>query len=109
MSDLVQRLSFKQPIEISVTSSVASKAADAFKAAMDRGYVHVRFPQTKGPAELGVRLDAEKTDSSTADFSRPAGTVNLVGRLTLDYVPVVFHGNIDLTTLAGTGHLEPVR
>lgn len=105
MSELVQRLMTEQPVEVSLSPDAT---ADALKAAMDRGYVHVRFTGTRGQTELGVRLDRERTDLSAADFSRPAGTVKIVGKLTLDYVPVAFQGTIDLTTLAGTGRLEPV-
>jgi hypothetical protein len=105
MSELVQRLMTEQPVEVSLSPDAT---AGALKAAMDRGYVHVRFTGTRGQTELGVRLDRERTDASAADFSRPAGTVKIVGHLTLDYVPVAFQGTIDLATLAGTGRLEPV-
>ena len=103
MSDLVRRLMNEQAVELSLSPAAT---ADAFKGAMDRGYVHVRFPGTNGQTELGVRLDRERTDTSAADFSCLAGTVTLAGGLILDYVPVVFRGKIDLATLAGTGHLE---
>jgi hypothetical protein len=106
MSELVQRLRTEQPVEVSLSPEAT---ADAFKAAMDRGYVHVRFTGTRGQTELGVRLDRDRTDASTADFGRRQGTVKIVGRLTLDYVPVVFQGTIDLATMAGTGRLEPVE
>jgi hypothetical protein len=106
MVDLVQRLMTEQRVEASLHPEAT---AEAFKAAMDRGYVHVRFPGTKGQTELGVRLDREKTDASLADFAHAVGTVKVVGTLTLDYVPVVFHGTIELATLAGSGRLEPVQ
>jgi hypothetical protein len=43
---------------------------------------------------------------SAADFSRGTGSVRLVGRLTLDYVPVRCIAEIDIEKLAGIGHLE---
>jgi hypothetical protein len=65
---------------------------------------------TRRPAiRVGVRLDGEKTDALTADFTHATGTVKIVGTLTLDYVPVVFHGTIELATLDGSGRLEPVQ
>jgi hypothetical protein len=106
MNDLVQRLMTEQHVEASLRPEAT---VEAFKAAMDRGYVHIRFTGTRGQTELGVRLDREKTDVSMADFTQGAGTVKIVGTLTLDYVPVVFHGTIDLATLAGSGRLEPVQ
>lgn len=106
MSDLVQRLATDQPVEVRTSPEVT---VGAFKAAMDRGYVHIKFPGTRGGTELGIRLDNERTDASAADFSQGTGEVRIVGGLTLDYVPVTFHGTIDLSTLTGTGRLEPVQ
>jgi hypothetical protein len=103
MNDLVQRLMTEQHVEVRTSPEVT---VEAFKAAMDRGYVHIRFTGTRGGTELGIRLD-ERTDASAADFAQKTGTVKIAGRLTLDYVPVSFHGTIDLATLEGTGRLEP--
>jgi uncharacterized protein YbdZ (MbtH family) len=85
------------------------KTVQALKEAIDRGYVHVRFTETKGGTELGVRLDTAACDFSHADFERQTGTVHLEGGLTLDYVKVRCIADIDLATLAGQGHLEIVE
>jgi hypothetical protein len=69
------------------------------------GYVHVKFTETKGGTELGVRLDRETTDLSKADFENGKGKAHLEGDLTLDYVKVRCIADINLKTLTGKGHL----
>lgn len=104
--DLVSRLSEGQhPVEASLRPEVS---VAAFKERIDRGYVHIRFTDTNGGTELGVRLDREATDLGPADFDRQVGTVHLVGGLTLDYVEVKCLADIDLASLTGHGHLERV-
>jgi hypothetical protein len=105
--DLVKRLSQgDHSVEVGLRSE---KAADAFRQAVDRGYVHIKFTQTRGGTELGVRLDRDATDLSRADFDGVKGVAHLVGDLTLDYVKVKCIADIDLETLSGKGHLEPVE
>ena len=81
------------------------KTVEQFKAALDRNYVHIKFTDTKGGTELGLALDRETCDLSTADFAGGTGTVHVEGGLTLDYVKVRCIADIDLTTLEGTGRL----
>ncbi len=101
MNELVQRLSNgDHPI---VTTRY--KSAQELKQAIDRGYVLLKFTDTQGGTELGVRLNAA-TNLSGADFAQSTGIVHLVGTLTLDYVPVHHVADVDLATLNGTGHLE---
>lgn len=76
------------------------------KAAIDRKYVHVKFTETRGGTELGFRLDEERSDLSHGDFETGEGTVHLAGELNLDGVPVRCVADLDLSTLAGKGHLE---
>lgn len=104
--DLVSRLSEgDHPIEVSLRPEVNIKA---FKESIDRGYVHIKFTDTKGGTELGVRLDGNATDLTNGDFESRKGRVFLAGDLTLNYVKVRCIADIDLNTLAGQGHLEPV-
>jgi uncharacterized protein YbdZ (MbtH family) len=86
----------------------SEKTGQAFKESLDRGYVHIKFTQTQGGTELGVRLDRERSDFSEADFASATGTVHIEGDLTLNYVPVRCVADINLTTLSGQGHLEPL-
>jgi uncharacterized protein YbdZ (MbtH family) len=104
--DLVLRLCVVvHPVEAVLRPA---KSAQALKDCIDLGYVHVKFVNTRGGTELGVRLDPHATDLGQADFARQSGTVHLVGGLTLNYVKVRCIADIDLTTLTGQGHLEPV-
>ncbi|HEX3530241.1 MAG TPA: MbtH domain protein [Thermoanaerobaculia bacterium] len=105
MNELVQRLTQDQEIEASLRPEAT---VPAFKAAIDRGYVHAKFPNTRGGTELLIPLDRERSDVSGADFEKGTGQVKIVGQLVLDYTKVRFHGTIDLSTLKGIGRLEPL-
>lgn len=102
MDELVQRLAEgDHPV---VTQRYRS--AEELKQAVDRGYVLVKFTDTRGGTELGFRLDNAATDLSRADFSQAQGIIHVVGNLTLNYVKVRGVADVDLATLEGTGHLE---
>lgn len=102
MDELVQRLAEgDHPV---VTQRY--KTAEELKQAIERGYVLVKFTDTRGGTELGLRLDNVHTQLSTADFARPAGLVRLVGNLTLNYVKVRGVAEVNVATLEGKGHLE---
>jgi uncharacterized protein YbdZ (MbtH family) len=85
------------------------KNVKLFKEAIDRDYVHIKFTNTKGGTELGVRLDRNASTFSDADFQNGKGTVHVEGYLTLDYVKVKCVADIDLSTLAGQGRLSYVE
>jgi len=105
--DLVDRLSAgEHPVEVRLRPE---KTVPHLKENIDRGYVHITFTNTRGGTELGVRLDPERSNLSQANFENHTGTVRLVGGLTLNYVKVRCVADIDLTTLTGHGHLEPVE
>lgn len=94
------------PVEASLRPE---KTAKLFKEAIDRNYVHVKFTNTKGGTELGVRLDRDACDFSQADFENGKGTAHVEGPLTLDYVKVKCIADIDLKTLEGKGRLVKVE
>jgi hypothetical protein len=71
---------------------------------IDRGFVLLKFTNTRGGTELGSQLDMEQTRLD-ADFESGTGNVHLVGNLTLNYVKVQLVADIDLASLMGTGHL----
>ncbi|WP_273664743.1 MbtH family protein [Xanthomonas hortorum] len=81
-------------------------SASVLRRSIDRGYVHVVFPNTQGGTELGIRIDPANTDTSKADFEAGSGEVSLAGTLTLDGVHVRCNARLDLATLKGTGHLQ---
>lgn len=105
--DLVQRLCTGEHVVAAILRPVQS--AQALKERIDAGYVSIKFINTRGGTELGVRLDASAIDLGQADFAQQRGKVHLVGDLTLNYVKVRCIANIDLATLTGQGHLEPVK
>ena len=102
MDELVQRLSEgDHPI---VTQRYQTAAE--LKHAIDRGYVLVKFTDTRGGTELGFRLDNALTNLGNADFGQPSGVVHLAGNLTLNYVKVRGIADVDVATFEGKGHLE---
>ena len=106
MSELVERLQAAQPI---VASLRPEATVAALKAAVDRGLVHVKFVNTRGGTELGIRLDPHASDFKAADFSAARGNVRLVGTLVMDYVPVRFEGVLALETLDGMGSVTRIE
>jgi hypothetical protein len=103
MSELVARLTNEQNVEF---SSRPEPTLEAFQAAIDRGYVHIRFAGSRGATELGVKLDMKKSDLAGANLAAGTGSVEIVGDLVLDYVPVRLFARIDLPALKGVGRLE---
>jgi hypothetical protein len=104
MSELVDKLtSGKHPVEAVVRPE---RTTDGFKESIQRGYVHVKFTDTLGGTELGIRLEPDGIDLQQADFSEEKGQVSLAGSLTLDYVPVRCFAVIELPDLKGYGWVE---
>lgn len=104
MSELVQKLAqgeHRVIFEINFDGDVAEE----LKASIDRGYVLIKFTETKGGTVLGIRLD-DTSDWSSADFDNKTGSCHFEGKLTLDYVPVKLVADIDVSTMEGKGHLE---
>ncbi|MEO1432474.1 MAG: MbtH domain protein [Cyanobacteria bacterium J06633_8] len=107
MNELVQRLSQgSHPVEVSLKPE---KTITAFQENIERGYIHIKFTQTKGGTELGIKYDSDASDLSTANFQQQTGTARIVGDLTLNNVPVKCIADIQLETLTGKGHLEIIR
>jgi hypothetical protein len=106
MSDLVERLAKG---DHPVTVGGPEPSAQRLKEAVERGYVHVKFTDTKGGTDLGVSLDRAASAVDSADFDAGEGMVHIEGTLTLDYVPARCVADLDLATLEGTGHLVIVR
>lgn len=102
MDELVERLSVgEHPI-------VAGryKSAEELKQGIERGYVLLKFTDTQGGTELGVRLDQTAAEREAMAPSAPSGSVRLAGQLVLNYVKVRCVAEVDLATLEGKGHLE---
>ena len=103
--DLVGNLTNgEHPVEI---GPHGGNSVEEFRQSIERGYVYIRFRDTKGGTELSLRLDANACDLSKAEFSRAIGHVHLQGELTLNYIKVRCLADIDLSTLTGKGRLAP--
>ncbi len=110
MNELVARLAQgKHPVTV---GGPKPSVAELKKRIEEIGYVFIKFTDTRGGTDLGVRVDKAATTLQHADFNRATGVVHVEGTLTLNYVPVRCVADIDLATLNGTGHLvvvEPVN
>jgi hypothetical protein len=107
MSELVKKLSSgSHPVEVTLRPE---RTIGGLKECIDRKYVHIKFPNTRGGTELGVRLDSAASDLSQADFESGSGSAKLVGDLVLDYVKVRCIADINLGTFTGEGRLEVVE
>jgi hypothetical protein len=104
MNELVERLKECQPV-------VAERSASAreLREQIDRGFVLLKFVNTRGGTELGSQLDMEQTRLDGADFESGTGNVRLVGSLRLNYEKVRLVADIDLASLKGTGYLVPLE
>jgi hypothetical protein len=104
MNELIERLTEgDHPVVVSIRPE---STLNALKECIERGYVHVRFTDTRGGTELGVRLDKSRSELEGGDFDSGSGSIEIVGNLTFNYEKVRCRAKIDLQTLAGRGHLE---
>jgi hypothetical protein len=101
MTDLVQRLATGRHALAYTRGTTATE----LKAAIDRGYVLLKFTQTRGGTELGVPLDPSGCRLD-GDFGNGKGTVHLEGNIQLDYVPIRVIADLDLATLKGEGQVQ---
>lgn len=105
MNDLVEYLTNTQR----VINGGNSKGVQDLKDQIDRGYVFIKFTETKGGTDLGVSVDKEKSDLTKADFDSSTGNVHIEGELTLNYVKVRCIADINLENLEGEGYLQPLE
>jgi hypothetical protein len=106
MDELVNRLATgEHPIELVLRPK---GTREELKECIERGYVHVKFTNTRGGTELTVRLDKAMSDVSNVSREAETGPLRLVGDLTLNDVKVRCIADADLGTFRGMGHLEPV-
>jgi hypothetical protein len=102
MNELVQRLS--QGDHPVIVGGPNPSLEEFQKRLQEIGYVFIKFTDTRGGTDLGVRVDKSATQIRQSDIEQ-GGIVHVEGNLTLNYVKVRCIANIDLATLKGTGHL----
>jgi hypothetical protein len=73
------------------------------------GYLSIKFTGTRGGTDLGIAVDRAACDLGSADFEQGNGILHVEGTLVLNDDPVRCIADIDLATLAGTGHLVLVE
>jgi hypothetical protein len=104
MSDLPERLS--QGDHPVTYRARRGDARTELKEAIDRKYVHVLFPNTRGGTELGFPLDESRSNVAGASWNDGKGSVHLEGELQLDGVKVRCVADIDIANVEGTGRLH---
>lgn len=105
MSDLVKRLCEGEHKVVVMLHP--DRTLETFKRCVDRGYVRVKFTETKGGTELGFRLDPSAADLNKTNLDEEA-VVTVSGTLKLDYVPVRCIAKVELKTMTGLGRLEVI-
>jgi hypothetical protein len=104
MNELVRRLSEgSHPVELTLRPEKGPKALEE---CLKRGYVHVKFTNTNGGTELGVKIDEDTAQLALAAVNGGTVTFHVAGNLWLDYVHVRCVADIDVGTYQGLGHLE---
>jgi uncharacterized protein YbdZ (MbtH family) len=93
----------EHPVEASLRPE---RNATALKEALERGYVHLKFTDTRGGTELGMHLDLARSRFDRADFVQGFGSIHLEGTLELDGVDVRCFADLDLARLSGSGGLK---
>jgi core binding factor beta subunit len=105
MNELTERLCLDQPV---VVGGPDPSPEELRKRIEDIGHVFVKFTETRGGTDLGIRLDRDASDTSAADFEKGTGKVHVEGTIILNDDPVRCIADFDLATLKGTGHLKLV-
>lgn len=103
MDDLVQRLTEgNHPITIGGSKPSLEELRKRIE---EIGYVFLKFTDTRGGTDIGVKVDRSASDLSQAHFEQQSGNVHIEGTLTLNYIKVRCVADIELATLYGRGHL----
>lgn len=103
MNELVERLSHgSHPVTV---GGPRPSLTEFHQRVTEMGYVFIKFTDTRGGTDLGMRVEKERTDLSMANIEHGTGIAHVEGKLTLNSVHVRCIAEIELATLNGTGHL----
>ena len=105
MDELTERLSTDQPVEVGGPKPTLEELRNRIE---DIGTVFIKFTETRGGTDLGIRVDRLACDLDGADFAAGSGRVHVEGTLILNDDPVRCVADLDLATLKGTGRLVAV-
>src|ERR1700689_3993848 len=106
MNELTQRLTVDQPV---VVGGPDPSLGELERRLNEIGHVFIKFTETRGGTDQGIRVDRPACDASAADFSNGTGACHIEGSVTLTHDPVRCIATIDLATLKGSGHLVLVE
>jgi len=79
-----------------------------FKESLKRDHMPVKFTETNGGSEFGIKLDKAACDLSNVDLDNGWGTAHLEGQMSVDFVRVKCVVDIDLPSFEGSGRLVRV-
>jgi len=103
MDELVKHLSQgEHPITV---GGPRPSLNEFYKRVTEMGYVFLKFTDTRGCTDLGVRIEKDRIDMSRADREQGAGIAHIEGRLVLNFMNVRCVADIELAALKGTGRL----
>src|SRR5215472_6846341 len=107
MDDLVQRLSEgDHPVTV---GGPKPSLAEFRKRVEEMGYVFIKFTQTRGGTDLGVRVDKSATDLSHTFFDAATGIAQVEETWTVNSVTVRGVADIHLESLDRMGHLVVLK
>lgn len=102
MDELTQRLSTEQPVVV----GGPSPSVEELRYRLEKyGNIFIKFTETRGGTDLGIRLDRDACNFGNADFYAGTGVIHVEGTLVLNDDPVRCIADINLTSLSGTGRL----
>lgn len=78
------------------------------KRAIENGYILVKFTQTKGGTELGCNTKNNDSENKCI-IDEEKRTIQIIGRLKLDFTPVRLRAEVNLDTFKGKGKLEVIE
>lgn len=103
INELVQKLSIG---DHKVSMNERGETLLEIKERIERGFVHIKFTETKGGTELGINVDKNNSNVDKIDFDKGQGDLHLEGTTTLNYNKVRCIVNIKLETMTGKGYLK---
>ncbi|MGB0909658.1 MAG: MbtH family protein [Nitrospirales bacterium] len=76
--------------------------------AINKGYVVIRFSDTRGGTDLGIRIERDLCVLDNCDVQILRGRMQIVGTVVLNNIRVRCTADINLEDCLGTGHLDRI-
>jgi hypothetical protein len=78
------------------------------KERIEQGFIHIKFTQTQGGTELGIKIDKEKSNMNVP-AGKNTGQWHLEGTAILNYNHVRCIVDVNLKTMKGKGYLQIIN